>query len=60
MGGKGNQDTHLAEVNVNGILEKLRSLHAPLLNGQDTHSFDARFQLNHSRILVLQGEGLGQ
>lgn len=49
--------THLPQVNVNGVLEELGSLHAPLLDGEHTHGFDARFQLDHASVLVLQGKG---
>lgn len=48
--------THLAKVDVNGILEELRGFHAPLLNGEDAHGFDARFQLDHAGVLVLRGQ----
>lgn len=52
----GRRRTHLSKIDVNGILEKLRGLHAPLLNGEDAHGFDARFQLDHSSVLVLRGQ----
>lgn len=47
------EHAHLPEIDVHGILKKLRSFHATLLNSQDTHGLDTRFQLNHSGILIL-------
>lgn len=45
---------YLSQVDVDGVLQELRSLSGPLLNGQHAHSFHTGFQLNDSCILILR------
>lgn len=45
---------YLSQVDVDGVLQELRSLSGPLLNGQHTHSFHTGLQLNDSCILILR------
>lgn len=45
---------YLSQVDVNGVLQELRSLPGPLLNGQHADSFHTGLQLDHSSILILR------
>lgn len=45
---------YLSKVDVNGVLQELRGLPGPLLNGQHPDRFQAGLQLDHSCILILR------
>lgn len=45
---------YLSQVDVDGVLQELRSLSGPLLNGQHAHSFHTGLQLNDSCIFILR------
>lgn len=48
---------YLSQVDVNRVLQELRRLPGPLLNGQHAHSFHTGLQLNHPGILILLQTG---
>ena len=45
--------SYLAQVDVDGVLEELRGLHGPLLNGQHPDCLDTGLQLDDAGVLVL-------
>lgn len=45
---------YLSEVDVNSVLQELRGLPGPLLNGQHPDRFHTGLQLDHSCILILR------
>lgn len=46
---------HLSQVDVDGVLQEVRRLSGPLLDGQHPDGFDAGLQLDHAGVLVLRG-----
>lgn len=48
------QMAYLSQVDVNSVLQELRGLPGPLLNGQHPDRFHTGLQLDHSCILILR------
>lgn len=48
---------HLSQVDVDGVLQEVGRLSGPLLDGQYPDGLDARLQLDHTGVLVLQEGG---
>lgn len=52
-----NTVAYLSQVDVDGVLQEVRRLSGPLLDGQHPDGLDAGLQLDHTGVLVLQEGG---